>query len=70
MRSLQMRGAMRISAVVGWVCSMGAAEASATLTAVIKHNAPDATVVKLAETPEITPLASEQTQGVPETYDA
>ena len=135
MRSLEMRGAMRISAVVVWVCSMSAAEASApaadklrvvctttmitdlvqtiagdaadvrgimrpgedphvydvrprdvqlvadaqlvvmnglhleaTLGAVIKHNTPDATVVKLAETPEITPLASEQTNGAPDRH--
>ena len=135
MRSLEMRAAMRISAVVVWVCSMSAAEASApaadklrvvctttmitdlvqtiagdaadvrgimrpgedphvydvrprdvqlvadaqlvvmnglhleaTLGAVIEHNTPDATVVKLAETPEITPLASEQTKGAPDPH--
>ena len=42
----------------------------ATLADVIEHNTADATVAKLAETPKITPLASEQTKGAPETHDA
>ena len=40
----------------------------ATLADVIEHNAGDAAVAKLAETPDIAPLSSEQTKGAPDPH--